>query len=176
MKFSGKKGQGAMEYLMTYGWAIMVVMIVGVVLWQMGVFNLGGSRTTATGFEKIKPLNPGDIIVSSAGNNVSIVFTNVAGGTITIESANVTFSAPSGVSCTTAYVTPMGGTTIGPLAPGTTATISQAGTFQLDVTCGGVTLTSGASYVADVNIVYTIEVGGFTRRYVETGTIRGKIT
>ena len=33
------KGQGAMEYLMTYGWAILVVMIVGVVLWQLGVFG-----------------------------------------------------------------------------------------------------------------------------------------
>ncbi|HEX08317.1 MAG TPA: hypothetical protein ENG38_00725 [Thermoplasmatales archaeon] len=175
MKFSGKKGQGAMEYLMTYGWAIMVVMIVGVVLWQMGVFNLGGSRTTATGFEKIKPLNPGDIKVSSAGGgNISIVFTNVAGGTITITSANVTFSAPPGVSCTTAHVTPMGGTAIDLSAA--SATIPQAGTFQLDVTgCAGGTLTSGASYVADVNIVYQIEVGGFTRTNVETGTIRGKV-
>lgn len=26
---SNKKGQGAMEYLMTYGWAIIVVMIAG---------------------------------------------------------------------------------------------------------------------------------------------------
>jgi len=34
-----KTGQGAMEYLMTYGWAILVVIIVGVVLWQMGLFN-----------------------------------------------------------------------------------------------------------------------------------------
>jgi uncharacterized protein (UPF0333 family) len=35
------KGQGAMEYLMTYGWAILVVIIVGIVLWQSGVFGTG---------------------------------------------------------------------------------------------------------------------------------------
>ena len=175
MKFSGKKGQGAMEYLMTYGWAIMVVMIVGVVLWQMGVFNLGGERTTATGFEKIKPLNPGDIIVRN--NNISIVFTNVAGGTITIEDANISFSAPSGVVCGSntgtgdAWVTPMGRATVQLSVDD--VPIGQADTFQLDIT--GCALTSGTSYVADVSIVYTIEVGGFTRRSVETGTIRGKV-
>jgi len=39
------KGQGAMEILLTYGWAILVVIIVGVVLWQMGIFNPGEYTT-----------------------------------------------------------------------------------------------------------------------------------
>jgi len=48
-----------MEYLMTYGWAILVVMIVGVVLWYLGVFSGGpGDVNTASGFAKIKPLEP----------------------------------------------------------------------------------------------------------------------
>ncbi|HEX55264.1 MAG TPA: hypothetical protein ENF49_03960, partial [Candidatus Altiarchaeales archaeon] len=55
----GNKGQGAMEYLMTYGWAILVVMIVGVVLWQLGIFGGGpGAVNTAHGFSKIKVLEP----------------------------------------------------------------------------------------------------------------------
>lgn len=29
-----------MEYIMTYGWAVLVVIIVGVVMWQMGIFGL----------------------------------------------------------------------------------------------------------------------------------------
>ncbi|HHQ45164.1 MAG TPA: hypothetical protein ENN13_03400 [Candidatus Altiarchaeales archaeon] len=53
----GQKAQGAMEYLMTYGWAILVVMIVGVAMWRLGVFDLGGgASTTIHGFAKIKPV------------------------------------------------------------------------------------------------------------------------
>jgi uncharacterized protein (UPF0333 family) len=33
------KGQGAMEYLMTYGWAILVVVIIGGVMWYLGFFG-----------------------------------------------------------------------------------------------------------------------------------------
>lgn len=33
------KSQEAMEILLTYGWAILIVMIVGIVLWQLGIFN-----------------------------------------------------------------------------------------------------------------------------------------
>ncbi|MEM3399225.1 MAG: hypothetical protein QXP42_00125 [Candidatus Micrarchaeia archaeon] len=34
-----RKGQAAMEYLMTYGWAILVIVIVVAVLFYIGVFN-----------------------------------------------------------------------------------------------------------------------------------------
>lgn len=36
------KGQAAMEYLMTYGWAILVVIAVIAALYMMGVFRVGG--------------------------------------------------------------------------------------------------------------------------------------
>ena len=56
-KARGSRGQGAMEYLMTYGWAILVVMVVGIAMWRMGVFDMGGASTpTSTGFQAIKPL------------------------------------------------------------------------------------------------------------------------
>ncbi len=35
----GKKSQSAMEYLMTYGWAVLIIAVVLVALFQMGVFN-----------------------------------------------------------------------------------------------------------------------------------------
>lgn len=35
-----KKSQAAMEFLMTYGWAILIVLIVIGVFWQLGVFNV----------------------------------------------------------------------------------------------------------------------------------------
>ena len=44
-----KRGQTALEYLMTYGWAILIVIIVGAALYSLGVFSPGtwtGKRTT----------------------------------------------------------------------------------------------------------------------------------
>ncbi len=34
-----KRGQGALEYLMTYGWALLIIAIAGLVLWKLGVFK-----------------------------------------------------------------------------------------------------------------------------------------
>jgi hypothetical protein len=38
-KFKSQKSQSAMEYLMTYGWAILIIAIVLVALFSLGVFN-----------------------------------------------------------------------------------------------------------------------------------------
>lgn len=37
------------ESTLTYGWAILVVIIVGVVLWQMGIFKAGLTEEEAKG-------------------------------------------------------------------------------------------------------------------------------
>jgi len=37
------KGQTAMEYLMTYGWAILIIIVVVAALYAMGVFSIKGS-------------------------------------------------------------------------------------------------------------------------------------
>jgi hypothetical protein len=38
-KFPSKKGRTALEYMMTYGWMLVIIGIVGVALWQMGFFR-----------------------------------------------------------------------------------------------------------------------------------------
>jgi len=38
-RFAGTKAQSAMEYLMTYGWAILIIAVVLGALFQLGVFN-----------------------------------------------------------------------------------------------------------------------------------------
>ena len=50
-----KKGQGAFEYMMSYGWAVLVIVVLAVVLWNLGVFN-PSSASTATGFSAIRPV------------------------------------------------------------------------------------------------------------------------
>ncbi len=41
------KAQSAMEYLMTYGWSILIIAIVLAVLYYLGVFNTAGSVGTS---------------------------------------------------------------------------------------------------------------------------------
>jgi len=80
MKFPRGKGQGALEYLQTYGWAILVVLIVGVVLWQLGVFGPYSGSNTSSGFVALKILNPS--ITYRAGtteNTFNFSFVNAAG-------------------------------------------------------------------------------------------------
>ena len=46
-----RKAQSALEYMMTYGWAILIIVIVAVILYSMGIFNPSSSLVpTTTGF------------------------------------------------------------------------------------------------------------------------------
>jgi len=71
-----QRGQGSMEYLMTHGLAILVVIVVGIVLWQSGVF--GNSSESITGFQKIRV---GEFVYNT-NDGLSVVYTNTAGTTL----------------------------------------------------------------------------------------------
>ena len=45
-----RKGQAAMEYLMTYGWAILIIIVVIGALWKMGVFSTSPTVTCSPFF------------------------------------------------------------------------------------------------------------------------------
>ncbi len=45
-----EKAQSALEYLMTYGWALVVIVIIIGILGYLGLFNLGGNIELCTGF------------------------------------------------------------------------------------------------------------------------------
>lgn len=142
-----KKGQGAMEYLMTYGWAILVVIIVGVVLWQMGIFNpSGGTAPGMSGFTTVKPNEwacdaDGDllklVLVNAAGQQVS----NVTAGTITCAAT---------------------------LAAGDTVTCELGAGTDTTGTCA--TVNAGDRYEETVTLSYTTS-GGLARE--STGTVWG---
>ena len=74
-----------MEYLMTYGWAILVVMVVGVALWQMGIFNnLSETVSRCNDFENIKCFDPS--VQYKEGGAYTATFTNALGQAINIKS------------------------------------------------------------------------------------------
>ena len=81
---------------MTYGWAILAVMVIGVAMWHLGVFNMGDSVGTRTaGFPTLKPLETTclyqeDIIIGFPGfTGISCQFVNTAGTPITIKNVKI---------------------------------------------------------------------------------------
>ena len=66
-----KRSQSALEYMMTYGWAILIIVIVAVILYSMGIFNPSSSiTTTSIGFS---PFTVSSTVGSPAGLSVAII-------------------------------------------------------------------------------------------------------
>lgn len=135
-----------MEYLMTYGWAILVVVIVGIVLWQSGVFGTTSGGTS--GFDKLRVVDYSTINTTA----VQVVWQNTLGQnmrSLTLyygtDSDNVTAAAN--------------------LAPGKTRT----DTTYLSTPC--TSIGSGEGWTLDVILNYTSEANIV---HSESGTIRGR--
>ncbi|MCX6768724.1 MAG: hypothetical protein NTY83_02695, partial [Candidatus Micrarchaeota archaeon] len=87
-----RKGQAALDFLMTYGWAILLVVLVAAALFVLGVFNVGsfvGSK--AVGFTEIAV--PA-FTVDNAGS-LSLKLQNQVGSPITINTVNATYGTAS---------------------------------------------------------------------------------
>ncbi len=82
-----KKGQGALEYLMTYGWAILIIVIIGGALYALGVFNPSTwtSSKMATGFSSLQIK---DWSLKSGG--LTLVLGNKYGEDVTVSCVNAT--------------------------------------------------------------------------------------
>lgn len=156
----GNKGQGAMEYLMTYGWAILVVMIVGIVMWQLGIFSLGPRTITSTGFSKIKPQIAGSGL--GADGTFVGVFTNGVGTSVNLNS--VTINNTVGGTATTCTVTNPGA--MNPIPVGENFAVTAAN-------CG--TSARGDIYTMTVAINYDVTIGTVTTTHTDSGTIRGPV-
>jgi hypothetical protein len=176
MKQMKNKGQGAMEYLMTYGWAILVVMIVGVVLWQLGVFNVGQGNVVTTGWSKLQPISA-SIALKANDATFESTFQNTIGTSIRITSVDMEDSvAPvncTGISIKGTLGTP-GATEGDPTTWATPVSVKAGDGFELTATCGdGTTREEGDPYDAQITIVYTAVMGGVSTDHTETGHIRG---
>ena len=82
-----------MEYLMTYGWAILIVIIVAAALFALGVFNpatFTGQR--ATGFVNLGTPSPGQWQLSSTGD-FSLTLKNGLSSQINITDIGVTLGS-----------------------------------------------------------------------------------
>lgn len=105
-----RKGQTAMEYLMTYGWAILIIVVVGAVLFAYGVFSPAklipkGACTSGSLYIDAKDwlLTSGGQftmqVQNRVGDTINIVNTTINDGTATqssLTSQNVSAGAKSG--------------------------------------------------------------------------------
>ena len=150
-----KKGQAALDFLMTYGWAIALVVIIAATLFALGVFdvsNFVGSK--AAGFSGVAVTG----WRLATDGTYTIQLTNQAGVKARIDAINVTIAGTS---------VNVAGTPI-TLNPGdNSATLSTAAAaFGPQA--------SGSSYTAKVNIGYTDLNSNFA--YLSSGTTTGKST
>jgi|WetSurMetagenome_2_1015567.scaffolds.fasta_scaffold02842_10 hypothetical protein len=98
--FKDSKGQTSLEYLMTYGWMLIIIAIVAVVLYQYGVFTPPATPPGCTGFSQAKPI---DWKMSTADSgNLTLTLINDAGTKIRITSVNATVFSNS--LCTTGVI------------------------------------------------------------------------
>jgi len=137
-----------MEYLMTYGWAILVVIIVGVVLWQMGIFNpSGGTAPGSRGFGSVKAK---DWSCSATTGIVTVQWVNGAGERISVTA-------------------PTGGCTSPVAAAGTVFNVSANGVFTCAETAACAGSTRGERFESALTLVWQPAAGGIS--HTESGSV-----
>ena len=144
------RGQAALEFMMTYGWAILVVLAAIGALSYFGVLN--PSRFTPDTCLASSPFScPGKPIISLVTNTTVFSIVNGQGYAVTVDKANFVLSAPmttAGCGLATATVCAQGptscaGTTSQVLQPGQGATVVIPCTnlVNTNVVKGDVTMT-----------------------------------
>jgi hypothetical protein len=157
-----KKGQSAMEYLMTYGWAILIVIIVAAALYALGVFNpatYAGSR--ATGFANIGTPATGNwkLSATAAEDQFTVKLKNNLASRLMFTAAAVKIGA---TDCTGEDFNDAANMTVG-----------IGGEFTVEGNCGA--FQSGNTYTATVELTYDNLDSGLTG-FKETGTVTGTVS
>ncbi len=145
-----KKSQSALEYMMTYGWAILIIVIVAAGLYSLGIFSPTNSASTSiTGFS-----NFGVQAQCIQGGALQIQITNGIGNLINITKINTTSSLGQKVNLNISVVLPP----------------SQS---QMVFIPGACTTSQGSSYSNQVSFTYKEPGQIFIGPYFSTGTVSG---
>lgn len=77
-----------MEYLATYGWAVLIVVVIGAVIWQSGVLSIGKNVTPGkSGFSQVRPYD-WVVIKDGVTADVNISVMNDAGTKVSLTGAS----------------------------------------------------------------------------------------
>ncbi len=148
-----KKGQAAMEFLMTYGWAILAaIIVIGVLAIYFRPSSIAPSSgmISAPFYANAWSLTP---------NLISMEIQNNAGEDVNVTEINATVRNPSGVTCTVND------------NAGAGWEVENGALQSLTVSC--TTLDVGDSVNADVVVRYTKGAG--TLELQATGSVSGQV-
>jgi uncharacterized protein (UPF0333 family) len=154
MNYNNRKGQAAMEFLMTYGWAILAAIVVIAVLaiYFRPSSIVAGNQVLTAPFNALgSQFSPG---------LAKLEFKNNGGEAVTLYSAKITITTPSGATCNDATA-----------ANFTDTTVDVGGTSI--VSFGGCSFVAGNNVNAQVSLNYTSGSEG-TLPKTATGTIKCK--
>jgi len=150
-----QKGQSALEYLMTYGWALIIILIAAAALYAMGLLSPGTyQQKTCTG---MTTLGYQDHFFDGASFKVRVA--NEAGAKITMTSVALTTNKNS-TCCTYTYSTP------------TNVNAGKSATFTVPVNVSE-GWADGEDYIMDVKFTYDISQG--ITGHIEAGSCTGKV-
>ncbi|MBU1135276.1 MAG: hypothetical protein V1693_04530 [Nanoarchaeota archaeon] len=164
------KGQAAMEYLMTYGWAILIVIIVAAALFALGVFNpTAWTGKQATGFGGLG--TPIDWEVQPDGTFNLHLQNTQAGATVTINNVTATLGSTSQTWTTYNYDDANHHLTIGPGGDINLATlVGTANPYSINLGAQS----TGSSYSIEVTVFYLIPGSSYVSTAV--GTLTGSVS
>ena len=148
-----KRGQSALEYLVTYGWAILAIVIVAALLWALGIFNPGGlvgtgSRASGFTFNVLDQKYAGTVLTLTLGNT--------QGKPVSITAVTVTHAGATSGAIAAAV----------PISTGASQLVNVTGAPA----CG---TTPGVDKYTDATVVITYDIVGGIAGHADSGTISG---
>jgi hypothetical protein len=180
----GRRAQASVEYVVSYSWAILVILVIGVALWRMGILSPRESSMSFTGFGKLKPQLSGTGLKPTG--EFEGIFTNGAGGKIFVK--GVAFSnADTGeiICCSHPNFSPacasvpaenvdVGGKTTAELTAGNLPKIAAGDVFKVHLEeCILPLAQTGQPYSIKIEINYDALNGNQKVPHQDAGTIRG---
>ncbi|MCX8166973.1 MAG: hypothetical protein N3E37_03930 [Candidatus Micrarchaeota archaeon] len=134
------KAQGAFEYMISYGWAILIVIVLGILLFSLGVLN-PSQTPSANGFTILRPVSWSFTGGNSHQSNVTVALENVAGQSLVLyvndtNKGSIKFKKGSSLPC---YFNGTSGITVTDSSGNTVPVTSN----KVSVPVGGIITISG---------------------------------
>ncbi|MEK6963889.1 MAG: hypothetical protein AABX70_05660 [Nanoarchaeota archaeon] len=144
-----KRGQSALEFLMTYGWAILIILVMIAALVYFGVFN--PSRLTPERCTAVPGFGCNDYQMNSDGS-ANFLIANAKGDSITLTSTTAfSMNSTSGGCLNTAVAS-------------TTWASDEVKTVAFPAACPAITAAVGDKQKVTVYFTYTPKGGSFAKK------------
>ncbi len=152
-----RKGQTAIEYLMTYGWAILIILIVAGVLAYYGIFAPSGFLgPSSSGFAQVAVVSPWDL---NAAGELKVILENRVGSEINVTRVYADTTSSIGSSQ--------------PISAGAGISIPAGGRSNfISSVFAGLAANSGTTYRIYVSVEYSLKTNPGTL-FNSTGTLSG---